>query len=155
MALSRGSESHCSWPDGAPAPTESAALESGRFTQESIDWFLALLRDTPTMRNEIATTPRIILPLHGMNERVLLPANLLAGIQTPARFVWGEDDPNGGAEIARQFVGLFPNAELELMSGVGHPPWMDDPDRCAGQRVRAPRDSSSMAAKSDQFSVAA
>ena len=35
------------------------------------------------------------------------------------------------AEIARRFVGLLPNAELELMSGVGHAPWMDDPDHCA------------------------
>ena len=108
-----------------------AALESGRFTQESIDWFLALLRDTPTMRNEIATTPRIILPVHGMNERVLLSANLLASIQAPTKFIWGEEDPNGGAEIARTFVGLLPNAELELMPGVGHAPWMDDPDHCA------------------------
>ena len=110
-----------------------AAIESGRFTQEAIDWFLALLRDTPTMRNEIRTTPRVILPVHGMNERVLLPANLLAGIHTPTRFVWGEEDPNGGAEIARRFVGLLPNAELELMAGVGHAPWMDDPDHCASR----------------------
>ena len=35
------------------------------------------------------------------------------------------------ADIARPFVGLLPNAELELMSGVGHAPWMDDPDGCA------------------------
>ncbi len=108
-----------------------AALESGRFTQESIDWFLALLRDTPTLRNERKVTPRVILPVHGMNERVLLSANLLAGIHAPTQFIWGEEDPNGGAEIARQFVGLLPNADLELMPGVGHAPWMDDPDHCA------------------------
>ena len=108
-----------------------AALESGRFAQESIDWFLALLRDTPTVRNEIRTTPRVIRPVHGMNERVLLSASLLASIHTPTQFIWGDQDPNGGAEIARRFVGLLPNAELELMSGVGHAPWMDDPDHCA------------------------
>ncbi|MEO6468276.1 MAG: alpha/beta hydrolase, partial [Acidimicrobiia bacterium] len=108
-----------------------AAIESGRFTQEAIDWFVALLRDTPTLRHEIRTTPRVILPIQGMNERVLLPASLLAGVHTPTQFVWGEEDPNGGAEIARQFVGLLPNADLELMPGVGHAPWMDDPDHCA------------------------
>ncbi len=108
-----------------------AALESGRFSQQAIDWFLALLRDTPTVRNEMKATPRVILPVHGMNERVLLSANLLASIQAPTQFIWGDEDPNGGAEIARRFVGLLPNAELELMPGFGHAPWMDDPDHCA------------------------
>ena len=83
------------------------------------------------VRNEIRTTPRVIRPVHGMNERVLLSASLLASIHTPTRFIWGDEDPNGGAEIARRFVGLLPNAELELMPGVGHAPWMDDPDHCA------------------------
>ena len=107
------------------------ALESGRFTQEAIDWYLALLRDTHTMRNDIRASPRVILPIRGMNERVLLSASLLANIRTPTHFLWGEQDPNGGADIARQFVGLLPNAELELMPGVGHAPWMDDPDHAA------------------------
>ena len=107
------------------------ALESGRFTREALDWYLALLRDTHTMRNDIRASPRVILPIRGMNERVLLSASLLANIHTPIHFLWGEEDPNGGADIARQFVGLLPNARLELMPGVGHAPWMDDPDHAA------------------------
>jgi len=107
------------------------ALESGRFTQEEIEWFLALLRDTPTMRNERDATPRVILPIHGMNERVLLSPSLLAGISTPTQFIWGTNDPNGGADIARPFVAHLPNAELELIPGAGHAPWIDDPDRSA------------------------
>ncbi len=108
-----------------------AALESGSFTQASIDWYVALLRHTHTMRNDIEASPQLVSPLHGMNERVLLPADLLAGIHTPIFFLWGEDDPNGGADIARQFVDRFPDAELELMAGAGHAPWMDDPDHAA------------------------
>lgn len=107
------------------------ALESGRFTQESIDWYVALLRDTPTLRNEIRATPRVILPVRGMNERVLLPTTLLADICTPIQFLWGEDDPNGGADIAERFVELLPSAKLELMPGVGHAPWIDAPDHAA------------------------
>lgn len=107
------------------------ALESGRFTQVSLDWYVSLLRDTHTMRNDIEASPRIMGPLSGLNERVLLPASLLTGIQTPIFFLWGEEDQNGGAEVARRFVEQFPNAELELMPGVGHAPWMDDPDHAA------------------------
>ena len=107
-----------------------AALESGRFTQEGVDWFLSLLRDTDTMRNELDAGPRLIT-LRGMNDSILLPEALLSRIEAPTLFVWGEDDPLGGAEIARQFVAHLPNAELTLLPGVGHAPWMDDPDHAA------------------------
>ena len=107
------------------------ALESGRFSQESVDWFLALMRHTPTMRNELKATPRVITPIGGMNPRVLLSERLLASIPTPILFLWGEEDPNGGVDIARPFVDLLPNADLELMSGAGHAPWIDDPDHAA------------------------
>ena len=33
------------------------ALDAGRISQEAIDWFVALLRDTDTMRNEIKAGP--------------------------------------------------------------------------------------------------
>ena len=108
-----------------------AALQSGRFTQEALDWYVALLRHTHTMRNDIKASPKLVSPIRGMNEQVLLPSSLLAGVQAPIFFLWGEDDPNGGAEVARRFVELLPNAELELMPGVGHAPWMDDPDHAA------------------------
>jgi pimeloyl-ACP methyl ester carboxylesterase len=108
-----------------------AALDSGRFDQLSLDWFVSLLRDTHTMRNEFAASPKLISPIGGMNEEVVLSARLLADIRSPVHFLWGEDDPNGGADIARAFVDLLPNAELELISGAGHAPWIDDPDRAA------------------------
>ncbi|TFH20306.1 MAG: alpha/beta hydrolase [Acidimicrobiales bacterium] len=108
-----------------------AALDSGRFDQESLDWYVALLRHTHTMRNDFEASPKLISPIRGMNERVLLPARLLADIRAPVYFLWGEDDPNGGADIARQFTSHVPNAELELMAGAGHAPWMDDPDHAA------------------------
>jgi pimeloyl-ACP methyl ester carboxylesterase len=107
------------------------ALESGAFTPAALDWFTSVLRDTPTMRNELKGTPRVILPIGGMNERVLLPATLRARIAAPTLFLWGEDDPNGGATIARDFVAPFPDARLELLADAGHSPWIDEPDRVA------------------------
>jgi pimeloyl-ACP methyl ester carboxylesterase len=98
-------------------------------SQVMVDWYLALLRDTDTMRNELSAGPRF--PLRAMDDRLLLPASLLAGIHTPVRFLWGEEDPFGGADIAQQFVELLPDAELELLPGAGHAVWIDDPDHAA------------------------
>jgi 2-hydroxy-6-oxonona-2,4-dienedioate hydrolase len=107
------------------------ALEAGRVSQEAVGCYLALLRDTDTMRNELRAGPRLIHPFRGMDERTLLPADLLARVHTPVFFLWGEEDPFGDAGIAQRFVEQLPNAELELLPGAGHAVWMDDPDRAA------------------------
>jgi pimeloyl-ACP methyl ester carboxylesterase len=83
------------------------------------------------MRNELRAGPRLIFPFRGLDERVLLPAELLAKIHTPVYFLWGEEDPFGGADLARRFVTQLPNAELELVAGAGHAVWIDDPDHAA------------------------
>ena len=106
------------------------ALESGRFGAVEMAWFLSLLRDTDTMRNEIDAMPRVVT-LRGFDDTTLLSPSVLAGVTSPAYLLWGEDDPMGGAEIARQFASQLPDAELELMPGAGHAPWMDDPDHVA------------------------
>jgi pimeloyl-ACP methyl ester carboxylesterase len=107
------------------------ALEAGRVTREVLDCYVALLRHTDTMRNELRAGPRLIRPLRGMDDRVLLSGSLLAQIHTPVYFLWGDADPFGGADIARQFVKHLPNAELELLSGAGHAVWIDDPGHAA------------------------
>jgi len=108
-----------------------SALETGRFTQAQLDWFVALQRDTNTMRNEFESSPQLVHPLRGFNDRVLLSKQLRAGTTTPIRFLWGEDDPNGGRAVAQSFVAPYPNAEVECWTGAGHAPWIDDPDRAA------------------------
>jgi 2-hydroxy-6-oxonona-2,4-dienedioate hydrolase len=103
------------------------SLEAGRITREDIDCYLALLRYTDTMRNELAPARAFISPLRGLN-RLLLPDSILAKIRTPTFFLWGENDPFGSADTAHQLVERMPNAELELMPGAGHAPWLDDLD---------------------------
>ena len=107
------------------------AMDAERVSQEAIDCYLSLLRDTDTMRNEVRAGPRLIRMRGGMDERVLLPPALLASIQAPTYFLWGEQDLFGGAEVARDFVRHIPDAELELMPGSGHAVWMDDADYVA------------------------
>ena len=116
---------------GAGAIGLRGALEAGRVPQEVLDCHRAMLNDTNTMRNELRAYPPVMGPVRGMDERVLLPASLLAKIRTPVSFLWGEEDPFGDANIARRFVAQLPDAELELLPGTGHAVWIDDPDHAA------------------------
>ena len=108
-----------------------AALEDGRITQEDLDAYLALVRDTDTMRNELAMGRALIRPRGGV-DGMLLPADLLRSITTPTLLLWGENDPFGGAAIARDVAARLPGATLELLPGAGHAPWLDDLRRCVG-----------------------
>ena len=107
------------------------AVDSGRFTEDMLNWFVAMLRDTDTMRNELRAGPRIITPFRGMNDSVLIDHSLLARIRAPVFFLWGEDDPFGGADIARPFTAHVPHARLELLPQGGHAVWIDDPEHAA------------------------
>ena len=105
------------------------AMKDGRISPEMFDWFHALLRDTPTMRND-TDLPRELLQKAGKGTPSL-PADLLAAVRCPVLFAWGADDPLGGADVARSFVPLIPGAELELWADTGHAPWMEHPERAA------------------------
>ncbi len=105
------------------------ALDAGRFSTEALEWYLSLLRDTDTMRNDLGMGPRF--PLRRMDDRLLLSEDLLANVRVPTHLLWGEDDPFGDATVARRFVAYLPQADLELLPGAGHAPWIDDPDRAA------------------------
>lgn len=89
-----------------------------------------MLRDTDTMRHELALGRAVVSPWRGL-DRLRLPDSLLAGINTPTYFIWGERDPFGGEATARYLVDLMPDAAYEVIPGAGHAPWLDDLDRCA------------------------
>jgi 2-hydroxy-6-oxonona-2,4-dienedioate hydrolase len=105
------------------------AIDSGKFDDTMLDWYVALLQHTPTLRNEIRATPKVITPIKGLNRAMLFTDEELARVSSPVHCFWGEDDPNGGAETAKRFVARLPQATLELVAGAGHAPWIDEPDR--------------------------
>jgi pimeloyl-ACP methyl ester carboxylesterase len=78
------------------------------------------------MRNELDGSPPIIHPLRGMNDSILLPDELLAGMQVPEHFLWGHSDPFGDANVAEAFAAKVPGAQLIVMPEAGHAVWMDD-----------------------------
>ena len=108
------------------------AIDSGRMGDAAIDWYHSLLRDTPTMRGEMATAGGTAMrPIKGLDPGLLLDDELLARITAPTLFLWGDDDVFGGATTARRFAAGVPGAELRLLPGFGHAPWMDDAEAVA------------------------
>jgi pimeloyl-ACP methyl ester carboxylesterase len=80
------------------------------------------------MRNELDGSPPLIRPLRGMNDSILLPDELLARVQPPVSFLWGDSDPFGNAEVAEAFAAKVPGSRLTVMPNAGHAVWMDDLD---------------------------
>jgi len=109
------------------------ALKDGRITPEMLAWFLALLRHTPSMRND-THAPKALLKL-GWKGRAVLPDEMLARVACPVRHIWGEADPMGGVEVAESFVAHFADAELEMWPDSGHAPWIDNPELAANRVV--------------------
>jgi pimeloyl-ACP methyl ester carboxylesterase len=107
-----------------------ASLKDGRIGPDEVAWFRALLSDTETMRNELAGRS-VVGPFRGLSPRLVLAHDMLAKVESPALLLWGEGDPFGGPAVAEQFVTRLPDAELRLLEGCGHAPWLDEPNLCA------------------------
>lgn len=54
----------------------------------------------------------------------------LAGVRQPTMFVWGPKDFVGDPDFGRRVAGAMPQAHL-VVKGVGHLPWLQDPDGVA------------------------
>lgn len=106
------------------------AIDTGAFDDDMIDWAYALLRDTDTLANDIRSSPKVVTPIKGYNKDLLLTDELLSKLTMPVLFLWGEDDPNGGAAVGRAFAPRLPNAELVIVPGAEHVPWIDDAETC-------------------------
>jgi len=107
-----------------------ASLDAGRIADTLLDWYLALQRDTDTMRNETALIARLG-SVGGFDQSLTLTPALLGSVQAPVRVLWGEDDSFGGPDVARATAEHLRGAPLELVPRSGHLPWLDDPDRAA------------------------
>lgn len=64
------------------------SLGAGRITRSDLNAYLALLRHTDTLPNELILSRSTVSPLRGLDPR-LLPASFLKAIRTPTRFIWG------------------------------------------------------------------
>ncbi len=88
-----------------------------------------------TYRETWKTLVTAVASLRGSNPRYSLTADALRQIACPVQFVWGENDPFGSLDVAREMVRLMSNASLHEMS-CGHLPFLDKPEE-TGQVVQA------------------
>ena len=74
-------------------------------------------------------TSRALLPLyrHADPDRLAEAGKDLGRLDCPALVLWGDRDPYLSTDLARKYVERLPNAELKLLPGAGHWPWIDDP----------------------------
>jgi pimeloyl-ACP methyl ester carboxylesterase len=110
-----------------------ASLEAGQIPDAYLDWHVALMRETATMRNERALI-RATLGSGGWRREVTFEATELAQLQQPMLYVYGTNDPESTVDRVRHVISLLPGAELHLFEGGGHLPWLDDPSQI-GARV--------------------
>ncbi len=75
-------------------------------------------------------TQRAILRLQrSIDSAGLTAAGLdLDQLWAPAIVVWGERDPWLDPKFARAYASRLPRADLELIAGAGHWPWLDQPE---------------------------
>lgn len=109
------------------------AIDSGAIDDDMIEWAYALMSDTDTLANDMRSSPKLVAPIKGHNPDVLLSDELLAKLVMPVLFLWGADDPNGGAAVGRDFAPRLPNGELVIVPGAEHAPWIDAPDICVAR----------------------
>jgi 2-hydroxy-6-oxonona-2,4-dienedioate hydrolase len=106
------------------------AIDSGAMDDVMLDWAHALLRHTDTLANDVRSSPKVFTPIRGQNVDLHLGDEVLSKLTMPVLLLWGEDDPNGGAAVARALAPRLPNAELVIVPGAEHAPWLDDLDTC-------------------------
>lgn len=111
------------------------SLEAGHIPNALVEWVMALMRDTDTMRNDRAMV-RAVGSWRGARPGLMFEAPELAAIQQPTLYVHGTADPDGTVDLARLTVGRLPRAELSLVDNAGHVPWFDDPGQVAGHISR-------------------
>ncbi|MEM9516660.1 MAG: alpha/beta hydrolase [Actinomycetota bacterium] len=107
------------------------AIRDGRVSDVAIEWFRSLLRDTLTMRNELAATPELFHWRRGINPDVRLDEQSLRTLATPTLFIWSTNDPIGDADVARAFTAQIPGVRLELLDDPSHAPSITQPSECA------------------------
>lgn len=75
-------------------------------------------------------TQRAILRLYRSSppEKLAEAGADLGSLTAPALVLWGEDDPYIPSRFASGYAAALGDAELELVEGAGHWPWLDRPE---------------------------
>ena len=88
----------------------------------------------PTFLDSWQSLVAAVTTISGARAEYQLGANQLKRIQQPVQFIWGENDPFGGLDVAHEATQALPKAKLHEMK-VGHLPFLDRPEE-TGRVIR-------------------
>lgn len=96
---------------------------------ELIESIVAAARDPIASAANLAELRAIISPI-GFRRLARMDPDELRRLHVPTLLIWGDHDPVGTAEVARETATLMPRAQLELLA-AGHVPYLGHPQRVA------------------------
>lgn len=96
---------------------------------ELIESLVAAARDPIASAANLAELRAIISPL-GFRPSARMDPDELRRLNVPTLLIWGDHDPVGAVEVARETARLMPRARLELLP-AGHVPYLGHPQRVA------------------------
>lgn len=98
---------------------------------EMIKLLVASGRNSETSGTDLAEGRRIISPFalisrSGFRGKMRVRPEELQKLCIPTMLVWGENEPLGDTNVAREVSTMIQNCQLEIMPG-GHAPWLGSP----------------------------
>jgi pimeloyl-ACP methyl ester carboxylesterase len=96
---------------------------------ELIESVVAAARDPVASAANLAELRAIISPF-GFRPSARIDPDELRRLDVPTLLIWGDHDPVGNAEVARETARVMPRAQLELLP-AGHVPYLGHPQRVA------------------------
>jgi pimeloyl-ACP methyl ester carboxylesterase len=93
---------------------------------ELIDSLVAASRDPNASATNLAELRAIISPI-GFRRSARMDPEELRQLDVPTLLIWGDHDPVGASEVAREAATLMPWAQLELLP-AGHVPYLGHPE---------------------------
>ena len=126
-----------------PVLLDTFAAELAQDYVRTLNRFLALQVRGSDRCNEVLKTLRALLQTQGEPDAAGLRAGLqvlqtadlrgsLGGIDCPALLIMGERDTLVPVNAGQAASELFPNAQLRVITGAGHAPFLAAPERVAG-----------------------
>jgi len=88
----------------------------------------------PSYKDCWRTLIEAVLTPFGAKAQYQFTEDSLKQIHMPALFIWGDNDPFGGLDVAHKVGEIMPNVQLRELS-AGHLPYIDQPETC-GRLIR-------------------
>lgn len=107
-----------------------ASLDAGLIPDAVLEWRAAAARDTNAMQYERAMVRQIVKGGTYTSD-LTFDDGELAAIQAPTLIVYGSEDGVGSVDVWRRVAGVIAHANLRVVAGAGHMPWLDDPSGVA------------------------